>query len=166
MKRARTAPKGAPDCEGLTVSLKRYPDTKLYADTKLLGFAVVLCFCFGGLFAGSLQLWAQTQQTSQQAWQQIPIPKLPAFHPAQPKRCLLYTSLRWKTLNAYASGLTKAFVEEDFLFNGKYMSGQQEMEPRWKRCVKSTDFRLGMALGQLYVDRTFGACLLYTSRCV
>jgi len=65
--------------------------------------------------------------------------------------------LRWKTLNAYASGLTKAFVEEDFLFNGKYMSGQQEMEPRWKRCVKSTDFRLGMALGQLYVDRTFGA---------
>src|SRR5208282_3293734 len=36
------------------------------------------------------QLWAQTQQTSQQTspqtWQQIPIPKLPAFHPAQPKR--------------------------------------------------------------------------------
>jgi putative endopeptidase len=65
--------------------------------------------------------------------------------------------LRWKTINTYASGLTKAFVEEDFNFNGKYMSGQQEMEPRWKRCVKSTDFSLGMALGKLYVDRTFGA---------
>jgi len=64
--------------------------------------------------------------------------------------------LRWKTINAYAPVLTKAFVEEDFLFNGKYMSGQQEMEPRWKRCVKSTDANLGMALGQLYVDRTFG----------
>ena len=37
------------------------------------------------------------------------------------------------------------------------MSGQQEMEPRWKRCVKSTDVSLGMALGKLYVDRTFGA---------
>jgi zinc protease len=40
--------------------------------------------------AGSLQLWAQAQQNSQQnsqeSWQQIPIPKLPAFHPAQPKR--------------------------------------------------------------------------------
>jgi len=39
---------------------------------------------------GSLQLWAQAQQSSpqspRQTWQQIPIPKLPAFHPAQPKR--------------------------------------------------------------------------------
>ena len=52
--------------------------------------------------------------------------------------------------------LTKAFVEEDFEFNGKYMSGQQEIEPRWKRCVKATDQNLGMALGELYVDRTFG----------
>lgn len=65
--------------------------------------------------------------------------------------------LCWKTINAYAPILTKAFVQEDFLFNGKYMSGQKEMEPRWKRCVKSTDGSLGMALGQLYVDRTFGA---------
>ncbi|MFZ3263618.1 MAG: M13 family metallopeptidase, partial [Terriglobales bacterium] len=65
--------------------------------------------------------------------------------------------LRWKTINDYAPVLTKAFVEEDFNFNGKYMSGQQEMEPRWKKCVKSTDRNLGMALGKLYVDRTFGA---------
>ncbi len=65
--------------------------------------------------------------------------------------------LRWKTINDYAPVLTKAFVEEDFNFNGKYMSGQKEMEPRWKKCVKSTDRNLGMALGKLYVDRTFGA---------
>jgi putative endopeptidase len=67
------------------------------------------------------------------------------------------TYLRWKAINDYAPLLTKAFVEEDFQFNGKYMSGQQEMEPRWKRCVKSTDTHLGMALGKLYVDKTFGA---------
>ncbi len=36
------------------------------------------------------------------------------------------------------------------------MSGQKEIEPRWKRCVQSTDQKLGMALGQLYVDKTFG----------
>ena len=66
------------------------------------------------------------------------------------------TYLRWKIINSQAQLLTQAFVEEDFLFNGKYMSGQQEMEPRWKRCVKATDQNLGMALGQLYVDRTFG----------
>jgi predicted metalloendopeptidase len=66
------------------------------------------------------------------------------------------TYLRWKTINGRAQVLTKAFVEEDFQFNGKYMSGQQELEPRWKRCVKATDQNLGMALGQLYVDKTFG----------
>jgi predicted metalloendopeptidase len=66
------------------------------------------------------------------------------------------TYLRWKTINGRAQVLTKAFVEEDFQFNGKYLSGQQEMEPRWKRCVKATDQNLGMALGQLYVDKTFG----------
>ncbi len=65
--------------------------------------------------------------------------------------------LRWKAINTYAPTLTRAFVDEDFAFNGKYMSGQQEIEPRWKRCVKSTDGALGMALGKLYVDRTFGA---------
>jgi predicted metalloendopeptidase len=64
--------------------------------------------------------------------------------------------LRWKTINEYGPLLTNAFVEEDFLFNGKYMSGQEQIEPRWKRCVKSTDMSLGMALGKLYVDRTFG----------
>jgi putative endopeptidase len=67
------------------------------------------------------------------------------------------TYLRWKTINSYAPTLTAAFVQEDFVFNGQYMSGQKEMEPRWKRCVKATDQSLGMALGQLYVDRTFGA---------
>ena len=66
------------------------------------------------------------------------------------------TYLRWKTINGRAQVLAKPFVEEDFQFNGKYMSGQQELEPRWKRCVKATDQNLGMALGQLYVDKTFG----------
>jgi putative endopeptidase len=67
------------------------------------------------------------------------------------------TYLRWKTINSLSPLLTKAFVEEDFQFNGKYMSGQQQQEPRWKKCVKITDASLGMALGQLYVDKTFGA---------
>jgi zinc protease len=41
-------------------------------------FALVLSI---GVFSGSVQLPAQTQ-----AWQQIPVPKLPEFHPSQPKR--------------------------------------------------------------------------------
>ncbi len=66
------------------------------------------------------------------------------------------TYLRWRTLDAHAAVLPKAFVDEDFQFNGAYMSGQQQIEPRWKRCVQSTDQKLGMALGQLYVDKVFG----------
>jgi putative endopeptidase len=64
--------------------------------------------------------------------------------------------LRWRTLDNYAPTLSKAFVDEDFQFNGYYLSGQKEIEPRWKRCVQSTDQKLGMALGELYVDKTFG----------
>ncbi len=67
------------------------------------------------------------------------------------------TYLRWRTLDTYAPGLSSPFVEEDFKFKGQYMAGQKEIEARWKRCVKSTDRNLGMALGELYVDKTFGA---------
>ena len=40
-----------------------------------------LFICF---FSGNAQLWAQAP-----TWQQIPIPKLPEFHPPQPKRIVL-----------------------------------------------------------------------------
>ena len=66
------------------------------------------------------------------------------------------TYLRWRTLDTYAPTLSKAFVDEDFQFKDAYMSGQKEIEPRWKRCVRSTDRNLGMALGELYVDKVFG----------
>jgi putative endopeptidase len=66
------------------------------------------------------------------------------------------TYLRWRALDTYAPELSKAFVDEDFQFNDAFMSGQKEIEPRWKRCVESTDRNLGMALGELYVDKTFG----------
>jgi len=77
VKLTRPAPKGATDFEALPVSLKRYPDTN-----PLIVFVLALFIFFsGGLFSGNVQLWAQSP-----TWQQIPIPKLPAFHPAQPKR--------------------------------------------------------------------------------
>ncbi len=64
--------------------------------------------------------------------------------------------LRWRALDTYAPMLPKAFVDEDFEFSRKYMAGQKEIEPRWKRCVRATDRSLGMALGELYVDKVFG----------
>jgi putative endopeptidase len=66
------------------------------------------------------------------------------------------TYLRWHVADAAAPFLSKAFVEEDFRFNRQFLSGAKEMEPRWRRCVQATDRDLGDALGQIYVDKTFG----------
>jgi putative endopeptidase len=65
------------------------------------------------------------------------------------------TYLRWHLVNAASPTLSSKFVEENFNFNGKYLTGAQEMQPRWKRCVGSTDRALGEALGPLYVQKTF-----------
>jgi len=65
--------------------------------------------------------------------------------------------LRWQTVHAAAAMLSEPFVREDFDFFGRYLSGQQELQPRWKRCVRFTDGLLGEALGQPYVTETFGS---------
>jgi putative endopeptidase len=63
--------------------------------------------------------------------------------------------LRWTVLSAAAPTLSRAFVEEDFNFNGRTLSGQKEMQERWKRCVRASDLSLGQLLGQEYVRRNF-----------
>src|SRR5580700_1352512 len=63
--------------------------------------------------------------------------------------------LKWHLLNSTANSWSAAFVEEDFAFNGKYLSGTTEMKPRWKRCVESTDRLFGEALGKKYVQKYF-----------
>ncbi len=65
------------------------------------------------------------------------------------------TYLRWQTLHRSAKLLSKAFVEEDFSFYGKVLSGAKELEPRWRRCVVATDRALGEALGKVYVAKYF-----------
>jgi putative endopeptidase len=65
------------------------------------------------------------------------------------------TYLRWHLLNAAAPGLPEKFVDEEFEFRGKTLTGAKEIQPRWKRCVQATDRNLGEALGQLYVKRYF-----------
>ncbi len=65
--------------------------------------------------------------------------------------------MRWHLVHAEASLLAKAFVDEDFAFYGKLLTGAEELEPRWKRCVAAVDSDLGFALGRKFVDQTFGA---------
>jgi putative endopeptidase len=63
--------------------------------------------------------------------------------------------LRWHLLHGSAPLLPAAFVEENFNFYGKVLSGQPEQEPRWKRAAKMIDGSIGEALGQLYVEKYF-----------
>jgi putative endopeptidase len=65
------------------------------------------------------------------------------------------TYLRFHLVNAHASELSSAFVNEDFAFNRQYLHGAKELQPRWKRCVRDVDEQLGEALGQAYVRATF-----------
>ena len=67
----------------------------------------------------------------------------------------LKTYLRWQTVHAAAPMLPKAFVDENFNFYGKTLTGAKEIRPRWKRCVQFTDGDLGEALGKAYVAEDF-----------
>jgi putative endopeptidase len=62
--------------------------------------------------------------------------------------------LRWHVVSDAAMLLSTAFVNEKFAFNQK-LSGQPELEPRWKRCLEMTDGLLGDLLGQEYVKVAF-----------
>ena len=63
--------------------------------------------------------------------------------------------LRWHLVHADAPFLSKPFVDENFAFYGKTLRGQQELQPRWKRCTRGVDGDLGEALGQAYVEKYF-----------
>jgi endothelin-converting enzyme/putative endopeptidase len=65
------------------------------------------------------------------------------------------TYLRWHLVHADASFLSSPFLNENFAFYGKTLRGQQELQPRWKRCTESVDGDLGEALGKVYVEKYF-----------
>lgn len=62
--------------------------------------------------------------------------------------------LRWHLVKGSGPFLSRAFVEENFNFS-RNLTGATELPPRWRRCVRSTDYFLGEALGQAYVARAF-----------
>ncbi len=65
------------------------------------------------------------------------------------------TYLRWHLVHANARWLSSRFVNEDFEFFGRTLTGARELQARWKRCVRYTDRALGEALGQAYVAQKF-----------
>lgn len=63
--------------------------------------------------------------------------------------------MRWHLVNSTASYLSSKFVNADFEFYGKTLSGRKALQPRWKRVVDATNGALGEAVGQLYVAEVF-----------
>jgi len=68
----------------------------------------------------------------------------------------LKTYVSWHLLRGAAPWLSQPFVDANFKMR-QALTGQAEIQPRWKRCVQLTDDSLGEALGQKYVELTFGA---------
>src|SRR5690554_1398478 len=58
-------------------------------------------------------------------------------------------------LDAHASVLPSEIDEASFDFHGRFLQGQQEQRPRWKRAIAATEGHLGEQLGALYVERYF-----------
>ncbi|HEX9964092.1 MAG TPA: M13-type metalloendopeptidase [Allosphingosinicella sp.] len=65
--------------------------------------------------------------------------------------------LRLRTLQRHAAILPAAFVEANFDFYGKTLSGTPQLQERWKRALNSANFAVGEGVGQLYVARYFPA---------
>lgn len=58
---------------------------------------------------------------------------------------------KWNLINAFASDLSKKFVDQNFDFYTTTMKGVTEQKPRWEKTVKQTNRNLGELIGQIYV---------------
>jgi endothelin-converting enzyme/putative endopeptidase len=63
--------------------------------------------------------------------------------------------LRWRLIDGSAPYLYKPIADENwFFYSNTFLRGKKPL-PRWRRCVRTTDRDLGMALGQAYVAAAF-----------
>lgn len=63
--------------------------------------------------------------------------------------------LSYHLVSARAPYLSDSFVEANFDFYGRTLSGAQEVRERWKRGVALVEGALGEAVGKVYVERYF-----------
>jgi putative endopeptidase len=63
--------------------------------------------------------------------------------------------LCWKMIHSAAGYLSEAFVQEDFDFYGRALSGTPQLRERWKRGISLVEWAMGEAVGRAYVGRQF-----------
>ncbi|ROZ99092.1 M13 family metallopeptidase [Gordonia sp. OPL2] len=65
------------------------------------------------------------------------------------------TWLTWRLLHSAAPYLSADFVDENFDFYGRTLSGTEAIRDRWKRGVGFVEDAVGFAVGKLYVENHF-----------
>ncbi len=65
------------------------------------------------------------------------------------------TYFKWRALNSFAPFLSSRFVNEDFAFSQKTLTGVTENKPRWKRGVAEIEASMPEEMGRLYVAKYF-----------
>jgi putative endopeptidase len=63
--------------------------------------------------------------------------------------------LAWQVIRSSAAYLSKDFVDANFDFYGRTLSGTPELRERWKRGVSFVEGAMGEAVGRIYVERHF-----------
>jgi len=63
--------------------------------------------------------------------------------------------LAWQVIRSNAAYLSSEFVESNFDFYGKTLTGTPELRARWKRGVSLVEGVLGESVGRIYVERHF-----------
>ncbi|WP_394553928.1 M13 family metallopeptidase [Agromyces sp. MMS24-JH15] len=63
--------------------------------------------------------------------------------------------LAWQVIRSSAAYLSNDFVEANFDFYGRTLTGTPQMRERWKRGVSLVEGALGEAVGRIYVERHF-----------
>ncbi|MDR1416891.1 MAG: M13 family metallopeptidase [Prevotellaceae bacterium] len=70
---------------------------------------------------------------------------------------MLKAYFAWVYIDAAAAYLSDDFINQNFEFYGKVLSGREELRPRWKRIVDVVNSAMGEAVGQAYVAKYFPA---------
>ncbi|MCS5724037.1 peptidase M13 [Herbiconiux sp. CPCC 203407] len=63
--------------------------------------------------------------------------------------------LSWQVVHGWAPYLPGAFVEENFDFYARTLTGTPSMRDRWKRGVSLVEGSMGEAVGRIYVEKFF-----------
>jgi putative endopeptidase len=63
--------------------------------------------------------------------------------------------MKWQLISGAAAYLPEEFVNQNFEFYAKTLSGTPEIRVRWKRAISFVQGALGEAIGSIYVERHF-----------